>query len=152
VGQQSVWQLADVSSSVDSAENNARQQYIPVASKRQLEASLRMAITRIGTTLNLRSDDGLELVIGLSTHFGWLVLQLPPKRIRQHPRPQQITAPEPCLFRGEGIVSEVLPEDLFPVEEIILIVLYFFENKAFPDSVLIEGPPYPSGKSGLSGL
>ena len=135
------WCIADVSRFVDTwDEDDPGYEYIEVASGPHLEAVLRRSMTPVGTVLSLQSDGGVKLGIGLSDRFGWLTLLRIDQRVQRRVRPRDVTAAEPCLFRSEGVVSEVLPEDLLPAEDVIRLALFFVENSAFPGTVVLDPP------------
>jgi len=138
---QRMWRIAEVSRFVDTwAEDDPGYEYDEVTSGPHLEAVLRRSMTPVGTVLSLQSDGGVKLGIGLSDRFGWLTLLRIDQRIQRRVRPREVNAAGPCMFRSDGVVSEVLPEDLLPAEDVIRLALFFFENSAFPGGVTLDPP------------
>jgi hypothetical protein len=139
--QQSRWVIADISRFVDAwDDDDPGYEYQPVDSKEQLASILSRSTGAVGSTFSLEADDGRQLGICVSERFGALMYRDYGQRVRRRVRPRDVTAAEPCLFRSEGVVSEVLPEDLLPAEDVIRLALLFFENAALPGTVVLDPP------------
>lgn len=133
------WHIADISRLIDAwDEDDPGYEYVEVVSKEHLSFILRGAMATIGTTFSLESNDGIQLGICLSEKFGALMLRYPGQRIQKRVRSRHVPTDRACLFRSEGVESEIPPEDLLPIEEVIQSVLYFYENSSFPNTVVFE--------------
>src|SRR5262249_4899547 len=134
-----MWRIADISRFVDTwDEDDPGYDYVEVDSKQELQDILRMSTTPIGTVLSLESDAGIKLAIGLSERYGCLSVLYVKQRLQIRVFPRVVTATEPCLFRSEGVVSEVLPQDLLQADEVVHLALYFFENLSFPQGTITK--------------
>ena len=125
------WFLSDISEppELDDDLNPLPQPEFEINDEAHLQQHLTALMQRPPQVVVLRSEQGDSIGVGIGPEFGWIAF-----RPKNSPRsysfiPQTPLASHPLEFWSEAGMSEVLPQHLLPMEDVIaLLRLFCYRN------------------------
>lgn len=125
------WILIDCRDPVMSEEDSPR---TPIKSEAQLREELKRYQQRLPSIIQFRNPKGELLIIGIGGPLSGLQWMKPPMKknfkmaLNDHP-----VTDRGVDFREQGTDTGFRPRYLFPPNEVVEAVVYFFKNNQLPD-------------------
>jgi hypothetical protein len=125
------WELVDYRELHEEEQDYPR---VVILSANQLREQLNQLRQSPPGVYELYAPDGETLEVAIGGRFAGLSWAKPPAaRNSLSAMPRTICADAPVVFTNQGLENTYDPEDLFPVEEVIDAIVYFYQTHRIPE-------------------